>query len=332
MKVLMVHAHHEPQSFCSALNLRAQKELEKNGHEIILSDLHALNFDPVSDRRNFTTTKDAAYLKQQQEEIYATENSGFAQDLDKEMRKLENCDALIFSFPLWWFGMPAILKGWCDRVLAMGRIYGGGKFYESGLGDSKKRAMLITTTGGGPNVYDGWGLNPPMENLLQPVQQGIFWFNGFLPLEPFVAWSPARMSEKDRAQSLDSLATRIQNLFEEEPIQLPLMDDFPNWGPDKKNRFQVVAKRTAPIDQKYMALVPKEIERINELKKQGAVMDFQMSAPDDSEWRAFMKIRAVDEGAVKQLLASLPLSNYLTFEISRLVHFSHANITTCFKV
>ena len=120
MKILMVHAHHEDKSFCSSLYKCAKSEFEKNGHEVMVSDLHLLNFDPVSDRRNFVTVKDAAYLKQQQEEMYASENSGFAQDLEAEMRKLESCDALIFSYPLWWFAMPAILKGWCDRVLAMG--------------------------------------------------------------------------------------------------------------------------------------------------------------------------------------------------------------------
>ncbi len=45
---------------------------------------------------------------------------GFTAELKAEMDKLEKADLLIFQFPLWWFGLPAILKGWVDRVFAQG--------------------------------------------------------------------------------------------------------------------------------------------------------------------------------------------------------------------
>jgi NAD(P)H dehydrogenase (quinone) len=124
--ILIVHAHHEPRSFSSALAKTASETLAGQGHEIVLSDLYAMNFNPVSDRRNFTTVADPTYLKQQNEEGYASEHGGFVSEIESEMRKIEKCDLLIFSFPLWWFGMPAILKGWVDRVFACGRIYGRG--------------------------------------------------------------------------------------------------------------------------------------------------------------------------------------------------------------
>ncbi len=114
--------------------------------------------------------------------MHASDTNGFAADVEAELSKLEQCDALIFNFPLWWFGMPAILKGWCDRVLAMGRIYGGPKLYEGGIGQATKRGLVIMTTGGGPAVYNGWGQNPSLDAILIPIQHGIFWFNGFLPL------------------------------------------------------------------------------------------------------------------------------------------------------
>ena len=85
------------------------------------SDLYRMRFNPVSDRRNFTTVKDADCLKLQVEEAWASESGGFAPDIEAELRKLEACDLLILQFPLWWFGLPAIMKGWVDRVLAMGR-------------------------------------------------------------------------------------------------------------------------------------------------------------------------------------------------------------------
>src|SRR5450432_813587 len=110
MKVLIVHAHHEPKSFCSALYRRAVDTLTNAGHEVVTSDLYAMGFDPVSDRRNFTSVADPDYLKQQMEERLASDDSGFAPALEAEITKLEACDLLIFTFPLWWFALPAILK------------------------------------------------------------------------------------------------------------------------------------------------------------------------------------------------------------------------------
>lgn len=72
MKVFIVYGHREPKSFNGALTEAAIAALTANGHETCVSDLCAMWFDPVSDRRNFTTTGDGDYLKQQGEEAHAT--------------------------------------------------------------------------------------------------------------------------------------------------------------------------------------------------------------------------------------------------------------------
>ncbi len=56
--------------------------------------------------------------------IQVFERGGKPRDIDAEQRKLVAADAVIFQFPLWWLGMPAILKGWIDRVFAYGLAYG----------------------------------------------------------------------------------------------------------------------------------------------------------------------------------------------------------------
>lgn len=89
--------------------------------------------DPVSDRRNFTTVKDPTRLKQQEEERHASEIGGFGDELQVEMDKLSWCDVLVFQFPLWWLGLPAILKGWVDRVFEVGTAYGCGRFFSRGV-------------------------------------------------------------------------------------------------------------------------------------------------------------------------------------------------------
>lgn len=225
MNVFIVFAHHEPQSFNGALLRQAQRVLGEAGHTVRVSDLHAMRFDPVSDRRNFTGAKDAAYLKQQQEELHASRTDGFAPDVKAEIEKLFWCDALLFQFPLWWYGLPAILKGWCDRVLAMGVIYGGGKWYDDGAFQGR-RAMLSLTTGGGPGMFDPQGLAGDLDMLLYPVNHGILRFVGFDVLPPFVAWGPARAGEEQRAAYLEQFGRRLTTLWDTRPIAYPALSEY----------------------------------------------------------------------------------------------------------
>ena len=114
MNIFLVLAHPEPRSFNGALFQQAQKLLAGAGHEIKTSELYSMEFNPVSSRHNFTSVKDPDYFKPQVEETFATEINGFAPDVEQELQKLEWCDLMIWQFPLWWFGLPAILKGWAD--------------------------------------------------------------------------------------------------------------------------------------------------------------------------------------------------------------------------
>lgn len=225
MKFFIVHAHTEPQSFNGAMTRHAQTVLEAAGHEVIISDLYAMKFDPVSDRRNFTTTKDPNYFKQQIEEMYATEMNGFAPDIEAEMNKLDWCDVLIFQFPLWWFSVPAILKGWVDRVFAMGRIYGGEKLYDNGVFQGK-RAMLSLTTGGGESMYNETGLNGEIETILYPINHGILHFVGFEVVSPFIVWSPTRISDAERQNYLEQYQQRLLNIQNIQPIAYPSLQDY----------------------------------------------------------------------------------------------------------
>ncbi|MDX6766624.1 MAG: NAD(P)H-dependent oxidoreductase [Candidatus Methylacidiphilales bacterium] len=318
MNILLVHAHHEPQSFSSALARQAAATLEAAGHTVTWSDLPAMGFNPFSGRNNFTTVKNPDYLKQQVEEMHATENNGFAPELEAEIRKLEACDALIFSFPLWWFGMPAILKGWVDRVYAMGRIYGGPKLYENGTGQSRKRAMVLMTTGGGPVAYSGHGFNPSMETVLTPIHHGIFWFNGFLPLDPFIAWSPVRLEDAQRKEILAQLDRRLATFFTEEPRKLPPLADFPEYGADRKKRLQVIVTRTQPVDDGYRARIPAEQATVAAWIKDGRLLSFTMTPVDAADWRAFLTFRAEGKAEVNSWLQELPLAPWLEFQIHEL--------------
>jgi NAD(P)H dehydrogenase (quinone) len=109
MNVFLVFAHAEPRSFNGALFRTAQDTLRAAGHGVTVSDLYAMKFDPVSDRRNFVSIKNSEFFKQQVEEMHATEVGGFAPDVEAELGKMEACDLMIWQFVTSAIFCPAML-------------------------------------------------------------------------------------------------------------------------------------------------------------------------------------------------------------------------------
>ncbi|MDI1475147.1 NAD(P)H-dependent oxidoreductase [Polyangium sp. y55x31] len=225
MKVFIVHAHPEPKSFNAAMTRLAVETFEGGGHDVVVSDLYAMGWNPVSGPHNFTRRKDPSVFKQQVEEAHAVETNGFVPEVQAEMEKLFACDALIFQFPMWWFSMPAILKGWVDRVFAFQRVYGAGRWYDHGTMRGK-RAMASVTTGGPATMYEETGLAGDMNMLLAPVNQGVFRYVGFDVLPPFVAWAPARSTEQDRVRTLAAYRERLLAWDATAPIAYPPLSAY----------------------------------------------------------------------------------------------------------
>ncbi|MFM9936073.1 MAG: NAD(P)H-dependent oxidoreductase [Novosphingobium sp.] len=211
MRVLIVFAHAEPSSFNGAMLRNGVAALIGAGHEVKVSDLYAMGFDPVSDRRNFLTTANPDQLRQQTEEAHASGHGGFVPELQAEMDKLAWCDTLVFQFPIWWLGLPAILKGWVDRVFAVGRAYGGGRWFEGGF-FAGKRAMCAVSVGGFDDVYSADGIYAPIEDILFPIHRGIFAFTGFSVIKPFVVYGPGRISPAERESYLQHYIERLLTL------------------------------------------------------------------------------------------------------------------------
>ena len=225
MRVFIVHAHHEPASFNAALTKAAVAALESNGHEVAVSDLYAMQFDPVSGRHNFTTVHDADRLSQQGEEALASRTGGFVPELQAEMDKLAACDVLIFQFPIWWLGMPGIMKGWIDRVFAVGRAYGGGRWFDGGMFRGK-RAMLSVTVGGPAPVYSDAGVYGDILEVLHPIHRGILQFTGFEVIQPFIVYGPNRIDEAARQEYLARYRERILSLAAAPVLPAPDMSEY----------------------------------------------------------------------------------------------------------
>jgi putative NADPH-quinone reductase len=159
MKVLIVFAHPEPRSLNGALRDVAIKELKAQGHEVRVSDLYADGWKSEVDRTDFPKwARDERFIPGFASKK-AFESDTLTKDVKAEIEKLLWADMLIMQFPLWWYAMPAILKGWVDRVFAYGFAYGVGEHSDQRWGDRfgegtllGKRAMLIVTTGGGRSI------------------------------------------------------------------------------------------------------------------------------------------------------------------------------------
>lgn len=315
MRYLIVHAHPEPQSFNGSLTRHAIDVLTAAGHEVEVSDLWAMGFDPVSDRRNFTSAADPAYFKQQAEERHASANDGFAPVLRGEMEKVERCNALVFQCPLWWFGLPAMLKGWVDRVFAAGRMYGDGKWYEHGVGRGK-RALLSLTTGGSADIYADDGLNPKLSAVVAPIQHGIFWFNGFTPMPPFIAWGVSWCLPEQRERYLASYGERLLRLFDDPaPSYLPAGEFDAETHRDLVPRFMVHWARPAGANGLDPALQRAHDAAVQTAKDRREVL-YEYTAEDRSQ--GWMHVRAADEESARRLVEALPLGRQRRHRLTRL--------------
>lgn len=108
MKCLVVIAHPLQKSLCHALEGTVVAALEESGHSVIVQNLYEENFNAC-----LTVNERQTYYS----EIYDKES------ISKEIQWLTSAELLVLVFPTWWFGFPAILKGWFDRVWAPGVAY-----------------------------------------------------------------------------------------------------------------------------------------------------------------------------------------------------------------
>lgn len=222
MNVLIVYAHPEPKSFSGSLRDAAAQVLTDAGHQVVQSDLYLMGFNPVPGWHDFVNHDRQEYFGYATEQKRATEANSFAPDLQSEMDKVAACDLLLFVFPLWWYGMPAIMKGWIDRVFAAGFAYGGGRWFDRGV-FCEKRAMLILTVGGPETAYAPNGLQGDMAEILFPIHRGILAYTGFCVHEPFVAYTA---DAETRPAILDDFRERLANIEDHPTLETPRLAEY----------------------------------------------------------------------------------------------------------
>ncbi|MEM7196419.1 MAG: NAD(P)H-dependent oxidoreductase [Pseudomonadota bacterium] len=145
MKAHIVLAHPEAKSFNGHLARVTDATLDREGWARSFTDLYASEFDPCEGAPHYATRADKTYFHAQTEQRYHADNNTTPIDAAEERDKLLNCDLLVVHFPLWWFGMPAMLKGWIDRVFIYGSVYKSQMRYDNGICRGKKMIACITT-------------------------------------------------------------------------------------------------------------------------------------------------------------------------------------------
>ncbi|MFC4098438.1 NAD(P)H oxidoreductase [Paenibacillus xanthanilyticus] len=115
MKVLIVVSHPRTNSLTFAVAERFVQGLQAAGHEAEVLDLHRSGFDPV--------------LREADEPDWSGTPKTYSAEVEAEIARMKQHDALAYIFPIWWYNLPAMLKGYIDRVWNNGYAYGSGKLH-----------------------------------------------------------------------------------------------------------------------------------------------------------------------------------------------------------
>ncbi len=225
MNVLIVHAHPEPQSFCTAMMKRMQSHFEAQGHTVTVSDLYAKQFNPVASAADFAERGNPDYLVYALEQRHAQKTNTLPADIASELELLKQCDLLVLNFPLYWFSLPAILKGWIDRVFLSGAVYGGRNFYDRGLMKGKQ-AWLTFTLGGREHMFGDDAIHGDLNTMLRPVLRGSLGYAGFDVLEPFAAYHVPYITQEARVEVLEQLDVAVNTLATRPRVAYPSLDNF----------------------------------------------------------------------------------------------------------
>lgn len=151
MKVLVVYSHPVPESFGAAVRDTVMATLQAGGHEVRLIDLYAMKFDPVmhaDERRSYNDRAPSDPL------------------LEEHIAALRWADGLVFVYPTWWYSMPAIMKGWFDRVWGIDVAFKIGTERAHVVPLMKHVKFLAVVTTCGAPLWISWLMGQPGRRII----------------------------------------------------------------------------------------------------------------------------------------------------------------------
>jgi putative NADPH-quinone reductase len=189
MNILVVYAHPDPESYNASLFKLACQELEQAGHKVHPLDLYACDFE--------------ARMSRSERESYMTKDNTVG--IEDHVAKLRWAEALVFVYPTWWMGPPAILKGWLDRVWLPGvAATFGPNGVQPGLTNIQK-IMIVTTQGA-----SRWRMavigNPPRKMFKLSLKS----VTGCKDIQWEALYSMDKNTEKDREGFITRLTKKLK--------------------------------------------------------------------------------------------------------------------------
>lgn len=233
MHCLIVLAHPEPRSFNSQLAQVAVETMKSMGHTVELLDLYGNDFDPREALRHYVNPAEPKYFNAMDEQRHAVNSGTLPSEIKHALEQLDRADLVLFQFPLWWWSMPAILKGWLDRVLVWGGAYTSTKRYDRGHFRGK-RALLSVTVGASEIAYGPDGRCGDLDLILWPTHFCLYYV-GFSIVPPFRSFDIlAKTSEPNTLAHLTKCKLEWQaylRAFETlNPLKFNGWDDFDGRG------------------------------------------------------------------------------------------------------
>lgn len=212
MNILLVYVSDNPKSYVAAMHNIAEGVLTSLGHTVVTSDLYGVGFHAIAEKYDFTTLSAEGYNYMHEQEVAASQDWAYAPDIVGELQKIQQADVILFHFPLWWQGPPAILKGWLDRVLTKGTAYDAEHMYSTGMYRGKAAGMAVSV--GDPEAfYKADGVHKAtVQQMLYPFLHGTLAHCGFNVLEPFVAYGLNAANDYSLQEQLRAYEERLRKI------------------------------------------------------------------------------------------------------------------------
>jgi NAD(P)H dehydrogenase (quinone) len=199
MKALIIYAHPNPLSYCHAIAQSLISVCQESQIPFEFRDLYAMDFSPVLSGAEL----DESQTRRQNPEILL------------EQQLIREADWVFLVFPLWWSGMPAILKGYLDRVFTYGFAFGETPEGLVGLLQGKK-VLLFTTTGTSGEELLEQGIPQALQTIFS---KGLFDFCGMELTEHFYFYKVPSSSHSDRALMLEEAQMKVKKYLESDNPQ-----------------------------------------------------------------------------------------------------------------
>jgi len=190
MRILLIHAHPRADSYSTALREAVRCALEAAGHEVTLRDLYAEGFRAALDAGEHARNM-----------VEGANEAG----IEDHVAALRQAEALVLVYPTWWYGMPAILKGWFDRVWSPGIAFRLGEGAIEPLLIQIRRIAVVTTYGSPRWLL--WWLGWPDHRVMA---RGI---RRLCAKDCRLDWIHLHDMDKRKPQELDAFLGKVRNHF-----------------------------------------------------------------------------------------------------------------------